>query len=106
MSESWVFAIEAEKLQENALNLVFPKGVSILIIKKEGQIYAISNKCAHMACPLAVGVLEEYTIKCACHDWKFDIKTGEFLDANEIKIPIYEWKLEDGKIFVKIEGVA
>lgn len=99
---SWTFAIEAKDLQEKSMRIAFPKGISIVLFKKAGKIYALSNKCAHMACPLAAGTLEEYTIKCSCHDWKFDIRTGEFLDAKEIKIPTYESKLADGKIFVKI----
>ena len=104
MSEPlWVFAIEENKLQENSMNMVFPRGLPILIIKKSRELYAISNKCAHMACALAAGSLEDYTITCPCHDWRFDIRTGEFLDAGEIKIPVYEWKISDGKIFIKIE---
>ena len=100
---SWVFAIEENKLQENFMNMVFPKGLPVLLIKKAGEIYAVSNKCAHMACALAGGTLEDYTIECPCHDWRYDIRTGEFLDAKEIKIPVYEWKLSEGKIFIKIE---
>jgi len=101
---SWVFAIEEKELQENSANMVFPKGLPVLLVKKAGEIYALLNKCAHMACPLAGGILEDYSIECPCHDWKFDIRTGDFLDAREIKIPVYEWKLSDGKIFIKIEG--
>lgn len=107
MSEpSWVFAIEANKLEENNLNMVFPKGLPVLLIKKAGKIYAVSNKCAHMACALGGGTLKGYIIECPCHDWRYDIRTGEFLDAKEIKIPVFEWKLSDGKVFIKIEEEA
>ncbi len=100
---SWVFVIEENKLLENSVSLVFPKGLSVLLIKKDGQIYALSNKCAHMACALGGGTLDRYTIQCPCHDWRYDIRTGEFLDAKEIKIPTYKWQLVDGKIFINIE---
>ena len=103
MSEpSWVFAIEEEKLPDNSIQAVFPKGIPILLIKRKGKIHAISNKCAHMACTLAGGYLDGYTIKCPCHDWKFDIRTGEFLNAKEIKIPTYELRLSEKKVFVKV----
>jgi 3-phenylpropionate/trans-cinnamate dioxygenase ferredoxin subunit len=55
-----------------------------------------------MACSLGGGTLEGYTIKCPCHDWGFDIRTGEFLDAKEIRIQTYEWKLSEGKILIKV----
>ncbi len=99
---SWVFAIEENKLLENSVNVVFPKGLAILLIKKGGQIYAISNKCAHMACPLGAGTLKNYTIQCPCHDWSYDIRTGEFLNSSEIKIPTYQWQLVDGRIFINM----
>jgi nitrite reductase/ring-hydroxylating ferredoxin subunit len=99
---SWVFAIEENKLRENSLNPVFPKGLSVLLIKKNGQVYAVSNKCAHMACGLGAGSLKDYTIQCPCHDWKFDIRNGEFLNAREIKIPTYPCRSVDGKIFINI----
>jgi len=58
-----------------------------------------------MACPLGGGSLDGYVIKCPCHDWRYDIRTGEFLDAKEIKIPIYESRVSDGKVFVNIVEV-
>jgi nitrite reductase/ring-hydroxylating ferredoxin subunit len=99
---SWVYVIEEKELQENSLNMVFPKGLPVLLIKKAGEIHAISNKCAHMACALAGGTLKDFIIKCPCHDWQYDIRTGEFSDAGEIKLPVYEWRSSDGKIFIKI----
>jgi 3-phenylpropionate/trans-cinnamate dioxygenase ferredoxin subunit len=55
-----------------------------------------------MACPLQKGVLDGYILNCPCHDWQFDIRTGELLEAKEIKINVYEWKIIDGNICVKI----
>ncbi|HML26952.1 MAG TPA: hypothetical protein PKC27_09730 [Methanomethylovorans sp.] len=43
-------------------------------------------------------------MKCPCHDWRFDIRSGEFLDARELKISVYELKVFDGKIYLKMEG--
>jgi nitrite reductase/ring-hydroxylating ferredoxin subunit len=103
-SSSWVFAIEEEELKEDGLNVVYPKGLSILLIKKAGKVYALSNKCAHMGCGMGGGVLREYILQCPCHDWKYDIRTGAFINAAEIKIPVYDLKLSDGKILINVEG--
>lgn len=98
----WVFAIEERLLTENSMNAITPNGMPVILIKKNGKIHAISNKCAHMACQLGGGSLDGYVIKCPCHDWRYDIRTGEFLDAKEIKIPIYDSRVSDGKVFVNI----
>lgn len=99
----WVPTLDESLLQEQTINVVFPKGVSIILIKKDGQIYAIRNRCAHMSCTLAGGRLDGYTLQCPCHDWKYDITTGEFLEAREIAIPTYRCRSQDGKVLIKLE---
>ncbi|WP_455276173.1 Rieske (2Fe-2S) protein [[Eubacterium] cellulosolvens] len=83
---SWIFAIEDDKLMEDSMHVVFLKGIPILLIKKENKIYALSNKCAHMACPLSGGTLEGYIITCPMHHVQFDVTTGEALS---LPIPHY-----------------
>ncbi len=101
--DNWVKAIEEKKLAENSLRQVSPKGISILLIRKTGnEIFAVSNKCAHMACPLRGGLLEGYILKCPCHDWRFDIRSGELIEAEEIKIAVYRWKIEAGQIWIRL----
>jgi nitrite reductase/ring-hydroxylating ferredoxin subunit len=104
MAESiWIPVIEDGKLKEESIKAIFPKGLSLLLIRKSGnEIYALSNKCPHMACPLSAGKLEGYILKCSCHDWRFDIRTGELLEAPEIRILPYEWKISGGQVWVKL----
>jgi nitrite reductase/ring-hydroxylating ferredoxin subunit len=101
-SSSWIFVGEEGKLRENHPNLVFPKGLSVLLIKKSGRYYAISGKCAHMACSMGGGTLNDYVIQCPCHDWRYDIRTGEFLDAKEITLATYPCREADGKIYIRL----
>lgn len=98
----WIFATEEHMVQEGMLHVAFPGGLPVLLTKKNGKLFAISNKCAHMGCTLSKGTLNGYILKCPCHDWIFDLRTGEFVVSPEIKIPIYETKVEDSKIFVRI----
>jgi len=105
MEESgWVPVLDESHLEPETINLVAPKGVSILLIKKNERVYALRNRCAHMSCTLAGGGLDGYTLQCPCHGWKYDITTGELLEASEIAIPTYRCKSQDGKIFVKLEA--
>ena len=80
---------------------VYPLGVNVVLARVGGAVYAVSGKCAHMACPLFMGRLEGYTIVCPCHDWRFDVRTGRFLDAPELGLTVYPTKLEAGKLFVQ-----
>ena len=99
----WMPTLDESLLQEQTISVVFPKGVSIILIKNNGQIYAIRNRCAHMSCTLSGGRLDGFTLQCPCHDWKYDITTGEFLEARESTVPTYQCKSQDGKILIKLE---
>lgn len=102
LEPSWVFALNADELKENALKLVEINDKPVLLIKKEGQLYALSNRCKHMGCPLSAGNLEDHALRCSCHGWRYDIKNGEYLGSRDIALKVYENKIEDGKVFVYI----
>jgi 3-phenylpropionate/trans-cinnamate dioxygenase ferredoxin subunit len=89
-------------LLEGHMTPVYPLGVNVLLVRVGGAVYAVSGKCAHMACPLSGGRLEGYTVVCGCHDWRFDVRTGKFLDAPELGLTVYPTMLEAGKLFVNL----
>ena len=80
----------------------YPLGVNVLLARVGGVVYAVSGKCAHMACPLFTGKLDGYTITCPCHDWRFDVRSGRFLDAPELGLTVYPTKTDTGKVFVSL----
>lgn len=82
--------------------MVFPRGLPVLLVKCSGQVYAVSNKCAHMGCTLSRGSLWGLTVRCPCHEWTFDLRTGESVTAPEIKLQVYETSLQDHKIYLKL----
>jgi 3-phenylpropionate/trans-cinnamate dioxygenase ferredoxin subunit len=55
-----------------------------------------------MACPLFIGELNGFTLTCRCHDWRYDIRTGRFIDAPELGLTVYPVKSEAGKLFVSL----
>jgi nitrite reductase/ring-hydroxylating ferredoxin subunit len=99
---AWTYVMNAGQLPEGVMTVVFPFGVPVLLVRRGHEVYALSNKCAHMGCPLSRGTLGGYIVECPCHEWTFDVRTGEFMTAREIRVPRYECKTEDEKIYVKI----
>jgi len=98
----WTSVLDDSALPEGQMTPVYPRGVNVLLARVGGAVYAVSGKCAHMACPLFMGRLEGYTIVCPCHDWRFDVRTGTFLDAPELGLTVYPTKLAGGKLFVNL----
>ena len=102
----WIKVAEESKLRDGGVAPVYPRGLGLLLVKIDGAVYAVSNRCAHMACSLESGALEAYLLTCPCHDWRFDVRTGAFLDAPEISIRTFPVRIDGGDVLVDIEGGA
>ena len=101
--DNFFLALEEKELREGTMKLVSVEGAPILLIKQAGQIFAINNRCPHQGCGFAGGTLDGSVIVCPCHDWRFDLKSGEYEEQSAIKLVKYEWRIREGKIWVKIE---
>ena len=99
----FVPVLEENELHEGSMKLVKVEGLPVLLIKQFGQIYAIDNRCPHMGCMFSGGTLDGSVIVCPCHDWRFDLKTGEYAEDPEMKLVSYECKVESGKIWVRLD---
>ena len=95
--------LKEEELQEGKMKLVSVEGTPILFIRQQGQIFAINNRCPHMACGFIGGTLDGLVIVCPCHDWRFDLTTGEYEEAPGFRLTKYKWKIKSGKIWVNME---
>ena len=98
----WIYVTDESDLSDGKMMPVYPLGVHVLLAKVDNLIYALSGKCVHMACPLYTGTLEGNILTCPCHDWRYNIKTGEFLDATELRLETYQMKSENGKLFIML----
>jgi len=100
---SWTRVLEETALPEGAMVPVYPLGVNVVLARVGGTVYAVSGTCAHMACPLYTGTLEGTILTCPCHDWRFDLRSGRFLDAPELGLAVYATRAEAGNLFVSLD---
>jgi 3-phenylpropionate/trans-cinnamate dioxygenase ferredoxin subunit len=98
----WTYVMEEAALAEGGMEPVYPLGLNVIVARVGGAVHAVAGKCAHMACPLSGGTLVGHTLTCSCHDWRFDVRTGRFLDAPELGLAVYPVKSEAGKPFVDV----
>ena len=105
--------------------LVTVDGAEIGVIKIGNEYYALRNVCPHQYGPVAEGKVQqkvvadvppvgeqfseryakgEWIIRCPCHAWGFNIKTGEnFGDPdNAPSVQVYDTEVKDGSIYVEI----
>jgi nitrite reductase/ring-hydroxylating ferredoxin subunit len=101
--EGFFLAIEEKEIQEGKMKKVSVEGEPILFIKQNGKIFVIDNRCPHQGCGFSGGKLDGLVVICPCHDWRFNLETGEYEEDDSFKLKIYEWKNVSGKIWVKLD---
>ena len=96
--------------------IVTVAGREIGVFNIKGDFYALRNICPHRAGPLCHGRLrplvvspgvyqldherEDEILKCPWHQWEFDIKTGQALFDDSLRVQTYQVKLEDNEVFL------
>jgi NADPH-dependent 2,4-dienoyl-CoA reductase/sulfur reductase-like enzyme len=86
---------------ENGMLTGQVRGDEVLLVRRDGEVFAIAPYCTHYHGPLAEGLAAHGTIRCPWHHACFDLTTGEALHAPAFD-PLACWKVEqrDGLVFV------
>jgi nitrite reductase (NADH) small subunit len=79
-------------------------GKMIAIFNSRGEYSAINDTCPHMGASLAGGYVEENSVLCPWHAWKFCIKNGTWLDnpSSKLNLDCYEVRIEGDDIQVEV----
>lgn len=90
-------------LQENTLHKVEVKDTPVLLVRREGQIYAMAETCAHLGGPLSKGSLEGDTVKCPWHGSRFYLADGRLAGGPSVyNQPCFETRIRDGQIELRV----
>lgn len=81
-------------------------GADVLLCRLAGDaVFAIRNRCSHMAKPLHCGRLIGHQISCPEHGAEFDIRNGEALGFPAVRpIETYPVKIRDGVVYVAVRA--
>ncbi len=85
--------------------------LDLAVVRFEGEVFAIEDRCSHQDVPLTEGDVEEFkgapTIECSLHGSCFDLRTGEptNLPATE-PVPVYPVRVEGEDVYVDIAAEA
>ncbi|QDU83550.1 Naphthalene 1,2-dioxygenase/salicylate 5-hydroxylase system, ferredoxin component [Planctomycetes bacterium Pla163] len=74
-------------------------GRDVLLVRLDGEVHAIDNQCPHAAAFIADGALVEGKfLVCPLHNYRFDPKTGNCVNASCRKARRYKTVEKDGNL--------
>jgi nitrite reductase/ring-hydroxylating ferredoxin subunit len=81
-------------------------GDAVLLLRVEDQMFAIGNQCTHQGAGLDRGVIKiagsVRTVTCPAHGSVFKLDDGKVMRPPATKpVPVYDVKVEDGRLFVR-----
>jgi nitrite reductase/ring-hydroxylating ferredoxin subunit/uncharacterized membrane protein len=100
--EDYVAAIAESALAENAPTRAMAGDTPVLLVKRDGHIYAIGETCTHAGGPLAEGTLEGDVIVCPWHGSRFCLRDGSVQGGPAtMGEASYNVRVRDGQIEVR-----
>lgn len=77
-------------------------GVPILLVRLDGKIRAIADRCTHRGAPLHEGTVADGCVTCPWHDSKFSLATGAVVQGPATRPqPLFEVREVQGKVEVR-----
>ncbi len=89
-----------DEIPENRALVACVTGERVAIFKYAGKISAVSNVCQHQNGPLGEGRIIDGCITCPWHGFQYLPETGASPAPFTEKVPTFNLKIEDGRIFL------
>lgn len=78
-------------------------GRMVAIFRRGDQFFAIDDMCPHMGASLAEGQLDEETVTCPWHAWRFCVRDGTWEDNPRTKIDAFPIRVQGDEVQVLVE---
>jgi nitrite reductase/ring-hydroxylating ferredoxin subunit/multimeric flavodoxin WrbA len=103
--ENWIDVGHVDELAATPLKRVKVMNHELAISYKDGTFGVISNICNHVGGPLGDGRLDGDYVVCPWHNWKFHRCSGLGEPGfEEDRIPAFPVKVENGHLYVDLDG--
>ena len=94
--------IRDTELAEGEKRCLMVGDAPVLLVRHNGRVCALSERCAHQGGPLSEGELRDGVIHCPWHDSQYCVEDGALVHGpSTFNQPCYESRIVDGFIEVK-----
>ena len=101
---SFVVVANLDRLSDRRGTLVEIGGEEIALFRRNDEVYAINNVCAHQHfSKLHEGRIAEYEVTCPMHGWAYDMRTG-LNTTGQGKVASYPVRVVGNDVMLLIEA--
>jgi len=98
----WTPALDASMLVENRPAHALVGDLEVVIVKRNGTIHALADRCAHRGGMLHEGELDGDCIACPLHGTRFRLADGALeRGPSAYPQPVYEARVNDGRVEIR-----
>jgi nitrite reductase/ring-hydroxylating ferredoxin subunit/uncharacterized membrane protein len=98
----WTPALDASMLVENRPAHAIVGDLDVVIVKRNGTIHALADRCAHRGGMLHDGELDGDCIACPLHGTRFRLADGAIeRGPSAYPQPVYEARVNDGRVEIR-----
>lgn len=103
---------------EGTIRIVQAAGRQVGVVRWDGAIYALNNRCSHQGGPVCAGILgprlhasrpgcmeldaTNPVLACPWHGWEFDVRSGRALHDRQQRIRSFPARIADGRVLLEL----
>ena len=96
------FICKVSELKDSIGKRLYVNDTDIAVFKVDDEIFVVGNICPHQQAPsIYEGFVEDKSIICPLHGWKFRLRDGKMHNGNK-GLESFEIKIENDNIFAKV----
>lgn len=95
-NKEWHEVIAIDALKEDAVTYVQGGDRDLFIYSRNETIKVFDSRCPHQRTNIPELALQDCTLTCPKHQWKFDIRTGECIEKGNRPLNQFESRVVEG----------
>ena len=100
--QEWTVVAHDASVKESEPLLVESAGVEMVLVREQGSVYALLDRCAHQGGPLHEGRIEDGCVICPWHSSRFRLSDGAAMNGPTAHPqPALEVRVRDEKVEVR-----
>ena len=104
--EDWTDVAPESDLQDGRPRCFEVDDVKVLVVRHDGELFALSDTCAHRGGPLHEGEIVDGCVQCPWHSSRFRLRDGAVIQGpSPYPQPVWEARVRDGRVEVRPTAV-